>query len=64
MYENKQLFDFMLQRVREVGASNGLKPPQAFGRWFAAMYFENPQKIYISDGAGDAKIDLFDGSSV
>lgn len=59
MYENKQLFDFMLRRVHEVGASKGLRSPQAFGRWFAEMYFDNPQNIYISDGSGDAKIDLF-----
>lgn len=59
MYENKQLFDFMLRRVQEVGSSRGLRSPQAFGRWFAEMYFENPQNIYISDGSGDAKIDLF-----
>jgi hypothetical protein len=59
LYENKQLFDFMLKRVGEVSAETGLKPPQAFGRWFAEMYFQNPQSLFISDGSGDAKIDLF-----
>lgn len=59
MYENKQLFDFMLNRIGEVGAQYGLKRPQAFGRWFAEMYFQDPQNIFISDGSGDAKIDLF-----
>jgi hypothetical protein len=59
MHENKQLFDFMLQRIREIGNKNGLKPPQAFGKWFAEMYFQNPHDIFISDGSGDAKVDLF-----
>src|SRR6266516_6607226 len=59
VYENRQLFDFMQRRVREVGAANGLKVPQAFGRWFAEMYFQNPHDIFISDGSGDAKVDLF-----
>src|SRR5436309_12363489 len=59
MYENKQLFDFMLRRVQEVGTIYGLKRPQAFGRWFAEMYFQNPRDIFISDGSGDAKVDLF-----
>lgn len=59
MYENSQLFEFMLRRVGAVGDENGLKPPQAFGRWFAEMYFQSPHDMYIADGAGDAKIDLF-----
>jgi hypothetical protein len=57
--ENRELFDFMIRRVKEVGAANGLKPPQAFGRWFADTYFQKPRDIFIPDGAGDAKIDLF-----
>jgi hypothetical protein len=36
---------------------NGL--PQAFGRWFAEMYFDKPQNFSISDGRGDGKVDLF-----
>ena len=63
MFENKQLFDFMLRRIHEVGNVNGLKSPQAFGRWFAEMYFKNPHDIFISDGSGDAKIDLFFNST-
>ena len=45
MYEPKQLFDFMLDRVEEVGSDNGLKSPQAFGRWFADMYFDKPWTV-------------------
>ncbi|MGH9689973.1 MAG: AIPR family protein [Candidatus Acidiferrales bacterium] len=59
MYDQKQLFDFMQERIRDVGAQYGSKPPQAFGRWFAQMYFDNPQSLSISDGSGDGKVDLF-----
>lgn len=59
MYENKKLFDFLIRRVRDTAALRGLNPPQAFGRWFAELYFQNPLELFISDGSGDAKIDLF-----
>jgi hypothetical protein len=59
MYEQKQLFDFILDRVEDTGAENGLKSPQAFGRWFAGMYFDKPQNFSIADGSGDGKVDLF-----
>jgi AIPR protein len=32
--------------------------PQAFGRWFAQMYFQGISNIAIPDGAGDGKIDV------
>lgn len=59
MYENRQLFDFMLARIRDVAANKGLQLPQAFGRWFADMYFQSPHDFFISDGGGDGKVDLF-----
>jgi hypothetical protein len=59
MYEQKQLFDFMLARIEDVGSEYGLKVPQAFGRWFASMYFDNPNDFSIPDGSGDGKVDLF-----
>jgi hypothetical protein len=59
MYEQKQLFDFILNRVEDTGAEHGLKLPQAFGRWFANMYFDKPQNFSIADGPGDGKVDLF-----
>jgi hypothetical protein len=59
MYEQKQLFDFMLARIEDVGSENGLKVPQAFGRWFAGMYFDKPHDFSIPDGSGDGKVDLF-----
>jgi hypothetical protein len=59
MYEQKQLFDFILDRIEDTASENGLKLPQAFGRWFASMYFDKPQNFSISDGSGDGKVDLF-----
>jgi hypothetical protein len=59
MYEQKQLFDLILYRVDDTASENGLKLPQAFGRWFASMYFDKPQNFSISDGGGDGKVDLF-----
>jgi hypothetical protein len=59
MYDQRQLFDFMLARVNEVGNESGLKPPQAFGKWFANTYFSNPQAFFPSDGSGDGKVDSF-----
>src|SRR5450631_4040641 len=63
VYEQKQLFDFILDRVEDTGAENGLKLPQAFGRWFAGMYFDKPQHFSIADGSGDGKVDLFSFAS-
>jgi len=57
--DQTQLFDFMLDRVNDVSAESGLKPPQAFGKWFAETYFLNSQKYFCSDGSGDGKVDSF-----
>ena len=57
--ERKQLFDFMLKRVKETGNQSGLAPPQAFCRWFLDMYFQNPRDPFLSDGAKDGKVDAF-----
>jgi AIPR protein len=57
--DQRQLFDFMQDRVNDVSAESGLKPPQAFGKWFAETYFLNPQKYFCSDGSGDGKVDSF-----
>jgi hypothetical protein len=53
------LFDFMLGRVKEVAIESGLKSPQAFGKWFASIYFSNPLEFFCSDGSGDGKVDSF-----
>lgn len=57
--ERKQLFDFMLKRVRETARQGGLRDAQAFGKWFLEMYFLNPQGTFISDGSRDGKVDIF-----
>jgi hypothetical protein len=59
VYENKQLFNFMLSRIGDVEAEKGLDAPQAFARWFTEMYFQNPHDLFVSDGSGDGKVDLF-----
>ena len=59
MRDQRQLFDFMLDRVNDASAESGLKPPQAFGKWFAETYFLNPQKYFCSHGSGDGKVDSF-----
>lgn len=55
----KDLFDLVLERVKNVGNEKGIAEPQAFGRWFAEMYFQEPHEFFISDGSRDGKIDLF-----
>lgn len=57
--EKKDLFEFMLERVKDTGKQHALAEPQAFGRWFLNMYFRDPHDVVISDGAKDGKIDIF-----
>jgi len=57
---NKQeLFDVILSRVNETSQKYGLRKPQAFARWFAEMYYLEPQGLFVSDGSRDGKVDLF-----
>jgi hypothetical protein len=53
------LFEFLLERVKETKKEHLDAEPQAFGRWFAKLYFLDPRDIFISDGSKDGKIDLF-----
>lgn len=57
--EKSDLFEFMLEQVKETQKRNLDAEPQAFGRWFAELFFMNPRDIFVSDGAKDGKIDLF-----
>lgn len=59
MYEKRQLFDFMLERVKETGNEHGLGEPQAFARWFINMYYLNPANLVVADGPRDGKVDAF-----
>jgi hypothetical protein len=57
---NKQeLFDVIIDRVKDVSMSGGHKMHQAFPRWFAEMYYLNPQDMFGSDGSHDGKVDFF-----
>lgn len=49
----------MISRVKETQKSHLDGEPQAFGRWFAELFFMNPQDVFPSDGSKDGKIDLF-----
>jgi AIPR protein len=53
------LFEFMLDRVKETQKQHLEAEPQAFGRWFAELFFMNPHDVFVSDGSKDGKIDLF-----
>ncbi|MEK7251331.1 MAG: AIPR family protein, partial [Bacteroidota bacterium] len=53
------LFEFMLERVKETQKQHLDAEPQAFGRWFAELFFTSPRDIFVSDGSRDGKIDLF-----
>ena len=58
--DKSDLFQFMLDRVKETQKQHPLNAePQAFGRWFAELFFMNPRDIFVSDGSKDGKIDLF-----
>ena len=58
MYELRDLFDFMLDRVRDVQNRSGIKDYHAFGRWFAEVYFPDPKDISTWDGSGDGRADV------
>lgn len=53
------LFEFMLERVADTQKQHLDEEPQAFGRWFANLFFLNPRDVFVSDGSRDGKIDLF-----
>lgn len=57
----KDLFDFMLARVRDVANISFVDEAHAFSKWFLTLYYDlGPDaQIKISDGAGDGKIDAF-----
>jgi hypothetical protein len=59
MPDKRELFDFMLDRVKDTQRETGYAEPQAFGRWFLQMYFQSPGNIVVSDGTHDGKVDTF-----
>ena len=56
--DKSDLFEFMLERVKETQKQHLDGEPQAFGRWFAELFFMSPRDIFVSDGSKDGKIDL------
>ena len=58
MMHRKDLFDFTLRQIKATADAHGDRMPQAFGRWFASMFFPGHSQIVITDGCGDGKIDL------
>lgn len=57
--EKVELFEFMLEQVKETRKAHLDEEPQAFGRWFANLFFLSPRDLFVSDGSKDGKIDLF-----
>ncbi len=43
--EKHDLFEFMLDRVKDTQKDHLDGEPQAFGRWFANLFFMNPRDI-------------------
>ena len=58
MYETRDLFDFMIDRIKDVQNRTATKDYHAFGRWFAQLYFQEPKDISTWDGSGDGKADV------
>jgi len=58
MQQHKDLFEFMLKQIKTTADINGDRMPQAFGRWFANMYFPGITNVAITDGSGDGKVDI------
>lgn len=59
MEQRRDLFDLMIKRVRQTSAEYGDKLPQAFARWFVQIYLGRTPELYVSDGTGDGKVDVF-----
>src|SRR5437879_9366552 len=59
LQHKSDLFKFMHDRVKETQKQHLDAEPQAFGRWFAKLFFMNPRSFFVSDGSKDGKIDLF-----
>src|SRR5574340_90164 len=59
MHERRDLFKLMHDSVVDCAAERSLRNDQAFGLWFAKLYFGMQVDPYISDGTRDGKVDLF-----
>ncbi len=59
MQQRRDLFELMKDRINQTASEHGDKLPQAFARWFAQIYFGSQSNIFVSDGTGDGKVDVF-----
>ncbi len=57
--QKKDLFDFMLKRVKYYTEQKGEQKPQAFVHWFSDMYFSGVTNVNVTDGSGDGKVDAY-----
>ncbi len=58
MHETRDLFDFMIDRIKDVQNRTATYDYHAFGRWFAELYFQEPKDVSTWDGGGDGKADV------
>ncbi len=60
-FDRRELFRFMLKRVKDVANQSFVDDAHAFSKWFLTLYYslEPNHHVKISDGAGDGKVDAF-----
>jgi hypothetical protein len=58
MHETRDLFDFMMERIKDVQNQTATQDYHAFGRWFTQLYFQDPKDVSTWDGSGDGKADI------
>ena len=59
MDDRRQIFDFMIDRIKDLKNETGYEEWKAFPKWFADMYYSKPKDFAFSDGSKDGKIDCF-----
>ena len=68
MNERKDIFDRMMEEIKERADKNARKEEEEFGRWFVDLYFRSTDAPFVPDGPKDGRIDLFfstnDGTEV
>ncbi len=57
--DKSDLFEFMLDRIKDTQKKHLDGEPQPYARWFAELFFMSPRDIFVSDGSRDGQIDQF-----
>jgi len=57
--EKNDIFDFMIEGIKEISNNDCCEEYKAFIKWFINIYFLDAQNIFMSDGSKDGKIDCF-----